>query len=406
MKTDVLHIVSGLEKGGAEVMLLRLLQRAVQDDQAFRHHVLSLTGDSVGIADDLRNLGVPLSALHLSKRRPQPASIRRFQRILRSAQPRVIQGWMYHGNVAATVAARFASNSPAVVWNVRHSLHELQQERWKVRLSIWLNRYWSRHAHGIIYNSHRAALQHQAYGFDHRSTHVIPNGFDVSNALASAHVTRRTMPNVPENAFVFGFVGRYHHVKGPDLFLQALAQAKKQLDRPVHAILAGRGYTKSNGELVQLLESLGLTKCCHLLGEVSDVPQIMANMDVVVSASRGEGFPNIVGEAMLAVRPCIVTDVGDSAQLLGDAGMVIPPSNVPELAQAMCEFATMSPDERSRLGRLGRERIEKHYSLESVYRQYHAFYASLLPAPARRTTRKTLDLSGSIESSATAASLH
>ncbi|MCA9196362.1 MAG: hypothetical protein KDA87_02450, partial [Planctomycetales bacterium] len=68
MKTDILHIVSGLEKGGAEVMLLRLLQRAVQDDQAFRHHVLSLTGDSVGIADDLRNLGVPLSALHLSKR--------------------------------------------------------------------------------------------------------------------------------------------------------------------------------------------------------------------------------------------------------------------------------------------------------------------------------------------------
>ncbi|MEZ6119680.1 MAG: glycosyltransferase [Pirellulaceae bacterium] len=403
MKTDVLHILSGLEKGGAEVMLLRLLQRAAQDKQALRHHVLSLTGDSVGIADDLRTLGVPLSALHLSKRRPQPAYILRLRRILRSVQPRVIQGWMYHGNVAATCAARIAPNSPALVWNVRHSLHELKQERWKVRLSIWLNRYWSRHAHGIIYNSHRAALQHQAYGFDHRSTHVIPNGFDTSNALASSHVTR---PTVPENAFVFGFVGRYHHVKGPDLFLQALAHAKTQLDRPVHAILAGRGYTQSNPELAQLLESSGLTQCCHLLGEVSDVPQIMANMDVVVSASRGEGFPNVVGEAMLAARPCIVTDVGDSARLLGDAGMVVPPSNVPELAQAMCEFATMSPNERSRLGRLGRNRIEQHYSLESVYRQYHALYASLLPAPVRRPTHKAFDVSGSIESSAVTASSH
>jgi glycosyltransferase involved in cell wall biosynthesis len=211
------------------------------------------------------------------------------------------------------------------------------------------------------------------------SSRVIPNGIDTSLFAPSNEVrsTVRSWLGVPSNAFLIGLIARYHPQKDHATFLQAAALLIKRHPE-VHFLLAGLEVDWENQTLQHLVQELKLLNQIHMLGECSDILSLTAALDIAVSSSSyGEGLSLAIGEAMACEVPCVVTDVGDSAILVSNTGIVVPPRNPPALANAWECLIDAGAEARCELGKAARERILQHYSLESIVRNYENLYLSL-----------------------------
>jgi len=370
----VCHVVTTLTTGGAETALLRLLRTDAMSD--FESSVVCL-GEDGPVASEIRALEIPVVTLGIQSVSDGLRHAPRLVRIVAGLGPDLIQGWMYHGNVAALFADTFTGGARRCAWNVRHGLHALDTEAYATRFLIELGRWLSRWVDAGIYNSQMAADQHRDRGYHEVCREVVHNGFDVAcfrpDRGAYSEV-RRELGLGPE-AVLVGHVGRNHPVKGQDLFLEAMAQVEHP---DVWFVLAGRRVDWSTTALARKVTRLGLSDRVRLLGERRDMPRFMASLDVLVSSSRSEAFPNVVGEAMAAGVPCVVTDVGDCAELVGDGGIVVPPGRPDALAQGTQTLLGMPAERRVALGTVGRRRIEEHFSLEGMGRAYASLYKRLL----------------------------
>lgn len=365
-------MITGLSTGGAELSLYRLL--TAMDRERFRSTVLSLSGGGP-VGEQIAQLGVPVRSLDLSFGAGAAAGIVRLSRILAEERPDLVQAWMYHANLFATVAARFSRRSVPVLWNVRASLDGLENEKRSTRVIVRIGAWLSRSPEGIAYNSGTSARQHAAIGYSAAHARVISNGFDCSlfkaDILAGARL--RACLRLPPESVLVGCIGRYHPIKGHDTLLAAAARAVR-VDPRLRFLLVGTNMDSRNVRLVSLISSLGLDRFVHCLGERNDIPAVAAGLDIACSASVGESFPNAIGEAMASGVPCIATDTGDSRALVGTAGCIVPTKDPAALAAAMLSLARMDRDERRALGEVARERIEQHYSLAAIASRYESWY--------------------------------
>ncbi|MBL4607346.1 MAG: glycosyltransferase [Pseudomonadales bacterium] len=340
--------------------------------------VISLNGTrSAPMAEKIESLDVNIYYLGMRSNRIKLENILDLWRIIKIESPDVVQGWMYHGNMMALLATRLKPNIP-VLWNIRHSLHDLSEEKRVMRLLIRLNAFFSKTPVNILYNSSVTARQHERYGLKESKTKIIPNGFDSNKFSPNADIRRdiRKKYNVKENQCLFAMVARYHPVKGHSVLLNALSILIKR-NRNLKVMLVGKGLESTNHSLVELINQCGLSDFVLLLGEREDIPQLMSSFDVLVSASWGEAFPNCVGEAMLSGVPCIVADVGDSKWIVGDWGKVVKPGDVEGLSNACSEYMVMDTGVRQTIGRHARDRIKSHFGLDKIAQQYDFLYQTV-----------------------------
>lgn len=372
----VVHVIAGLGVGGAEHYLRRLVlsARGTSDTQ---HMVISLTTiGEVGVM--LQDAGVAVEALGMRSTIGLPAALWRLRRRLLALQPHVVQGWMYHGDLLGGLAARW-SRQGRVVWGVRASELVAGTPRTTL-LTRWLcARLSSRVPDVIVCAAEAGRRVHIDLGYDESKMRVIPNGFAVDDVAPTPteRVTVRTEFGVGPQTRVVGIVGRFNPIKGIDNFVRAAGQLLQRAS-DVRFVMVGKGLDPSNGELMQWVAQSGVQPSIALIGERSDVAQCLAAMDVFVLSSRAEGFPNVVGEAMAAGVPCVVTDVGDAALLVGHTGHVVPPNDATALAEGVAQLLALSPTERSTLGSQARERIRGEFSLSRSCATYAALYAELL----------------------------
>jgi glycosyltransferase involved in cell wall biosynthesis len=213
---------------------------------------------------------------------------------------------------------------------------------------------------------------------------VIPNGIDADVFAPSfeARASVRSELGLPAEALVIGMVGRYHRMKDHANFLRA-AVSVSETHPEAHFILAGRGVDGDNRELRGLIDELGLSRRTHLLGQRHDVPRLTAALDVFTLSSRyGESFPNVIGEAMACAVPCVVTDLGDAAWIVGDTGRVVPPGDSDALARAWAEMIALGAEGRATLGRAALSRVGELFPVKSVVRRYEALYEAVLAGRA------------------------
>ncbi len=375
MSRAALHIITGLATGGAELSLLKLLEGSAELRAGAR--VVSLR-DLGTVGPRLAALGIPVEAAGIRGSFPTPAAALRLRRLVRATRPALLQGWMYHGNLAALAARRWLGGGLPLVWNVRHSVYSLAAEKPMTARLIRLGARLSRRADRIIYNSRLAARQHEAIGYDASRTIVIPNGFDTARFAPCAHHRSpvRAELGLPPDAPLIGLIGRYHPMKDHATFLRAVALVRARCPG-VHAVMAGPDVTPENPELRVLIESLGIGGCVHAIGEVSDTARLTAALDLLCLSSSSEGFPNVVGEGMSSGVPCVVTDVGDAAWIVGDTGVVVPPRDPEALAQGLGSLLAAPAATRLELGRRARQRIEARFTLPAIARQYLDLYAAL-----------------------------
>lgn len=282
---------------------------------------------------------------------------------------------MYHGNLAASVAARMAHERPAVAWNVRHSLYGLATEKLFTRQVIRANRLLSGHADVILYHSRRSKEQHENFGFASGRGLVIANGFDTRSLRPSAGVRDavRQALGLSGDALVVGHVARYHPMKDRAGFLRSALQVARAEPR-ARFLLVGRDVELRHPALRGIVPS-GLEERFLCPGERSDVHELMQGMDMFCSSSSwGKAFPNVVGEAMALGVPCGVTDVGDSRDIVGPTGVIVPPRAPDALARAVLELLSRSAEDRRSLGRRARARIDTRYALPDIVRRYGEVY--------------------------------
>ena len=300
----------------------------------------------------------------------------RLWRVVRTAAPDLVQGWMYHGNLAATIGSWSLPHRPSVLWNVRHSLHDLALEKPLTRLVLHLSSRLSRLPQAIIYNSPISAEQHARLGFDASRAVVIPNGFDgmCFRPQPEAGARLRRDLSIDPACTVVGMVARDHPMKDPGNLVRAVALLQAR-GRAVHLVIIGKGLDDSNRALCRLVRESGLGSRVSLLGKRTDVPELIAGFDVaVLSSAWGEGFPNALGEALASGVPCVATDVGDCSWVVGPHGIIVPPRQSEALADAIGRLIDLGSDARHQLGLAGRARILEDFSIQEVARQYEALY--------------------------------
>ncbi len=373
----ICHVITGLTTGGAETMLARLV--AAGRPLGMDATVISLM-DGGTVGPRIEALGVTVHGLGLRPSRPSIRALGRLRRILRAQRPDIVQGWMYHGNLAASLGG---SRAP-VLWNVRQSLDGLAQEKRgtaaAIRLSAWLSTRPAR----IIYNSGVSARQHEAVGFSADRRVILPNGFegDAFRPDPAARAALRDRLGLSADTPLVGMVARLHPMKGHGTFLAA-AGALRASGAPerkaIRFVVVGRGVEPQAPELAEPIRAHGLEGAVHLLGERSDVASILPALDVLCCPSSwGEGFPNAVGEAMACGVPCVVTDVGDASLLLGPAGETVPPCDPSALADAIARLLAAPAETRAAMGAAGRARILEEFSLATVAERYRRLYAEVL----------------------------
>jgi len=370
-----MHVITGLDTGGAEMMLLKLLSASREYWQSI---VVSLK-DEGKIGPSIAKLGVPVECLHLRPYAPNPARFLSLLSLTRRFRPQVIQGWMPHGNLAASLT-QFASQIAApVIWNVRMSLDVVDGEKLTTLGLIRLGAFLSRHPTAIIYNSLTGAKQHEKYGYRGAQSAVISNGFDcdVFRPDEDARCAIREQLGLESTSTIVGMVSRLHPLKDHSVFLQA-ASLVSAVHPQSSFLLVGKGLTESDPSLTKLIRQLNLTSRVVLLGERTDTPRLTAALDIACSSSVGEGFPNAIGEAMACGIPCVVTDVGDSAFLVGDTGVTVPSRNPEALANAIGKLIDAGPAARKELGLAARRRIESEFSLPEIARRYEKLYQGCL----------------------------
>ncbi len=371
----IVFVIGNLLLGGAEKMLSRFL--VCLDREKFDPIVLSL-GSSTEIESEIRNLSVPVFKFNLKFKGYDLFGIIRFIKKLYQLQPDLIQGWMYYGNVAAQLGKLFLRKQTAIVWGVRGAAHSFQNVNTSTAFFIKLLAKLSKYPNKIIYNSKASAIQHEALGYRTDKRIVIPNGFDAEKFEPNQKFRQeiREELKIPREAFIVGFVTRNHPVKDHRTFIEAASKIIKKHSH-VYFVMVGGEITSSNKSLVDFCNERQLKKNVFLLGQREDVPHVTASFDIAVSSSVSEAFPNVIGEAMSSEVPCVVTDVGDSAFLVDDTGIVVPPRDSAALAQAIEKMIVMPENERIDLGKRARERVLKFFTTETCVKRYEAIYEAI-----------------------------
>jgi glycosyltransferase involved in cell wall biosynthesis len=376
-KMRVMHVITGLSTGGAETMLLKLLSAA---SVSMEHVVVSL-GDAGTIGPRIAALGVPVHCLGLRRNAPNPFRVLSMLALTRRIAPELIQGWMYHGNLMASMAAsaphrRAPGKKPPVLWNIRQTVYDLRHERWLTAKFIRLGARLSARPAAIIYNIQTSATQHEELDYRAEKRVIIPNGFDCQ-ALRPDEAARKAVRaelGVSDDIVLVGLVARYHPMKDHAGFLRA-ASVVAQSHPQAKFVLAGTGVRSRQSELAEAVRQNGLQDRTILLGERSDIPRLNNAFDIACSASAwGEGFSNSIGEAMACGIPCAVTDVGDSAYIVGNTGLVALPREPHALANAIARLIDLGWAERQQLGAKARKRIETDFSLPEIVRRYESLY--------------------------------
>jgi len=370
----VLHLITGLSTGGAELSLVKLL--SASDLNEFSIKVISLDGDGP-VGKEIRDLGIPVINLGWKAGFPNPFQWFTLIKLLKTESPHILQTWMYHADLVGGICGKLACVKH-ILWNIRNfnldKKYIKSSTMWVVKacalLSAWL-------PDKIIACSDQARLLHIQKGYAAGKFIIIPNGFDLGKFYPDPQAggsVRKELELVASTLLV-GMVARYDPIKDHPNFFAAAGIIHQQNPR-VHFLLCGRDIVWENEKLVSYVKQNGLERVTHLLSQRQDIPRLTAALDVYVSSSAGEAFPNAVGEAMSCGIPCVVTDVGDSAFLVRETGKIVPPHDHQALAEAIMSLLKMGERGRRQLGLSARRRIADNFELSDVVQRYETLYLS------------------------------
>jgi len=327
----ILHIITALGNGGAEHTLYKICKH----DKSNEHTVISFKGEGKYFSL-LNEIGVKV---YILKTNPITFFLKFFllMKMIRFLNPDLVQTWLVHGDFLGSIATRLAGIKK-IVWNIRYSNLEFKSTK---LITILLIRVLSKLSFSlpksIVVVSKSAKKNCEKIGYCKKKLFLIQNGYDLSilKPIKSQKINFRKNLKIKKEVAVIGMVARYTNKKDHNNLLNALSLLRSKNINFI-CILVGPDNNKKNLDLTNKIKELNLNNYIKLLGSKNDITQVMNWIDIYVQSSKyGEGFPNVVAEAMACGTPCVVTDVGDAALIVGKTGYVVPPNNSFKLGRAI-----------------------------------------------------------------------
>ncbi len=358
---SIVLVVRSLNYGGAERQLIDLA-KGLHDRG---HSVLvAVSYDKGPLLTELRTTDVPVAVLAKRGRWDVVGYLWRLARLLRQTRPQVLYAFLVEPSIQAVFVKPMLPRT-RIVWGVRASNVDLAGYGWFPRLTFRLSRYLARHADLIIANSSAGAIYHRAQGYPADRITVVPNGIDLARFVPDADAGRRKRIawGVPEPSVVIGNVGRLDRMKDHATLLDAAVQVLGT--RPdAFFVCVGDGPRTNRCELEARALALGISPRVKWVGTEADMTAVYNGFDVCCLCSAfGEGFSNVLGEAMACGIPCVATDVGDATKIIDMCGVIVPPASPTRLAQGILRLLTSVDAERKRACR---QRIAEEFSLERM----------------------------------------
>ncbi len=369
----ILHVITNTKVGGAQIMLERYLAALAPQD--IENHCVVSVMENGQLAEKIQSHGVELLTLNLRTKLGLPSAVAKLRSIIRSQQPDIVFGWMYHACLMAWAGVFGVSKSrPSLVWGIHHSLQNPRNEKISTRVILRIMAAASTQVDLITYCSQVSRKQHELFGFSSHSSEFVPNGVDLDQFFRrpEAHAHLAAICGIPETRLIVGNIARNHPMKDHASMIKALARV---LDRghDVQAVIIGEGH--KGGPASETARALGISDRLSILELRDDIAELVSGLDVFfLSSAWGEAFPLAVTEAMASGVPCVVTDVGDCADLVGDTGMVVPPNDPDAQAEAVCDLLDLGDKCRRSLGDKARKRVKEEFSITRYVDFYQQVY--------------------------------
>ncbi len=364
----IIHIISGLGPGGAQVVLTRILE----NDRLNQHLVISMM--DLGIyGEQIKKLNIPIYTLNFPKGKIRLTGLIKLYKILKLERPDIVQTWMYHADLVGGLISRFAGVKN-IYWNLRNSTFTVKTQSLNTMIIAKLCALLSGIIpKKIIINSYEGRNFHYQLGYK-KNMKVINNGYPEREIINK---------NLNKSKFVFGMLARWDPQKDYSNFLEAIhylvnLEEFKNLQKKVEIkfLLAGHKIDNNNLKIKELIDKLNISQHVDLLGDFKkdDVDKFYNLIDVHVLSSRSEGFPNVVAESMRLGIPNITTKVGDAEEIVGDTGWSVEPRNKFKLADSFLKAMNLYFNDQSawqNLKQSANQRINNFYNIKKMLYEFN-----------------------------------
>ncbi|BDS05307.1 hypothetical protein NT6N_03470 [Oceaniferula spumae] len=377
----VIHLVNDVGYGGAQVLLKRLSIGLKED--GFDQTVISvLPLEPIGkLAPEFEKAGIRVLALDVDGPISGVRGLFKLASILRETQPDLLQTWMFHSALIGEISALLSLRKIPTLWSIHHT--KLGKESSKLPTRI-IHRMLAAISpvlpDSIIYCSKAGLDLHHQSGFDPSKSELIFNGTDteIYRPNHEAKAALRTELGIPMDAPLIGMAGRYHPQKDFANLLRAFAMVQ-QVIPDAHLLACGPDVTCDTEALRVLADACPSPEKVHLIGPRRDMVNIYPALTLgALSSCEGEAFPLVLGEAMSCEVPCVATDVGDSALIIGDTGRIVQPRDSKALAAEMILLLKLSPEAFEQLGKNARQRVRDKFALDTYVKAHGSLYRHLL----------------------------
>jgi glycosyltransferase involved in cell wall biosynthesis len=372
-RCSIFLLVRTLGAGGAERQLVQLALGLKERGHLVRVGVFYKEGPLVA---DLESKDIPVIDLGKKGRWDLFGFLFRVRRVIAEAHPDIVYSFLGGANLVAA-AVRMLGLQFKLVWSVRASDMDLKRYEWTRPLSYRAECLLSGKVDLIIANSFAGRSHAVSNGFSTRRLEVVPNGIDTERFHPDPLLRRRQREKwgLSESDIAIGVLARFDPMKGHRTFLAAAVRIADE-NSNCRFLCIGEGAEKAR--LQQFVEDLGISGRVIFPGRSDDPVAALNGLDIYCSPSvYGEGFSNSVGEAMACAIPCVVTDVGDSARIVGNTGFIVPRANPTALADALALAASQG---ELHDGLAARQRIVENFGTGQMVERT----AELLLATVRR----------------------
>lgn len=368
----ILHVITDLDQGGAEMALSGLLKE--MRGKGIDQEIICLSGPGI-VGDRLLLDGFTVHYLHMRRAAFSLSAYIESIRIIRAYSPSLIQTWMYHADFFVSLLQLWIPKIP-IFWGLHNSTlsaHSTPATRGILRLLCRFSQFIPK---AVIACSQDAIHVHTAAGYAPEKMRFVPNGFDMTKYCHNNDQRNavRSEFSVPAEGPFIGNISRFDQQKDHATLIKAWGLLAVNFPK-ARFLLAGKDLTPENELLGKWLQSAGIADRTVLLGIRDDVPSLLNALDLfVLSSNSGEAFPLVIGEAMSTGVLCAATDIGDTSFLIGESGMICPANSPAALCEICKELLTLPEKEKAVRREKGRERIQTSFSIKSMMEGYLAVY--------------------------------
>jgi len=382
-KLSIVLLARSLEVGGAERQLVELAKGL---DQAGHQVQVAVFYKRGPLCEELDHSGIAIFDLGKAKRWDLVNFLARTAMTLKRLRPDIVYSFLGGANIVAAALQPFLP-ATHLVWSIRASNMDLGHYDWTHRLGYRIERAMSGIPDLIVANSSAGRDFARDKGFPAARIRVIRNGIDIDRFKPDAGVrsVQRQLWGLSENTQAIGILARLDPMKGHSIFIRAAALVARE-GEDLRFLCIGDGPGLAS--LETLASELGLGSRIKFTGQTNDPAAALNGLDLACSASSfGEGFSNSIAEAMACGTSCVVTDVGDSAVIVGDLGSLVPPDDAEALAGAMLrELEARSPARSA----AARRRIVDHFSARSMTEETLALFQGIAGGARLRKAARSL----------------